>query len=101
MSAQDVCLGLIRRLLGTVCLSYVLAWLTIRAESILPAAVAHAAYYAFLTFRWLPIHNPLWLTDLLWVLTGFLLLRFFPPPTPDTDVESAIPPAPEREPSEV
>jgi hypothetical protein len=101
MSAQDVCLGLLRRLVGTVCLSYVLAWLTIRAESVLPAAFAHAAYNAFLTSRSLPIHNPLWLTDLLWVLAGFVLLRFFLPPSHATVAETAIPPAPEPEPSEV
>jgi membrane protease YdiL (CAAX protease family) len=100
-TARDVCIGLIGRLVATVCLSYVLAWLTIRSESILPAAVAHAGYNAFLTALSLPIRNPEWLTLPLWAVTGFVLLRFFPPPSPAAIAESAIPPASEPEPSEV
>jgi len=98
MTAQDVCIGLVARLLVTVCLSYVLAWLTIRSESILPAAVAHATY----NLGWsLPTHSPEWLTLALWAAAGFVLLRFFLPPSPATVAETAIPPASEPEPSEV
>lgn len=101
MTARDVGVGLVGRLVGTICLSYVLAWLTIRSESVLPAAVAHAGYNAFLTSRSLPTHNPQWLTLPLWAVTGFVLLRFFPPTSPISVPELDIQPAPEPEPSEV
>jgi membrane protease YdiL (CAAX protease family) len=101
MTVQEVGTGLVGRLAGTISFSYVLAWLTIRSESILPAAVAHAIYNAFITSRSLPVHTNLWLMFLLWVATGFVLFHFFPPPSPTTVAESAIPPAPEPEPSEV
>jgi membrane protease YdiL (CAAX protease family) len=98
MTAQDVCIGVVGRLLVTVSLSYVLAWLTIRSESILPAALAHATY----NLGWsLPIHSPQWLTLLLWAVAGFVLLRCFLPPSHVTIAEPAMPPAPEPEPSEV
>lgn len=100
-TTRDVCIGLVGRLVGTVCLSYVLAWLTIRSESVLPAAVAHASYNAFLTAQSLPIRNPLWLTLPLWAGTGFVLLRFFSPPCSDTVAESDMPSAPQAAPSEV
>jgi len=98
MTVPDVCIGVLQRLLITVCLSYVLAWLTIRSESILPAALAHATY----NLGWsLPIHSPQWLTLLLWAVTGFVLLRFFLPPSHASVAETAIPPASAPEPSEV
>jgi membrane protease YdiL (CAAX protease family) len=98
MTVSDVCVGLVARLLVTVSLSYVLAWLTIRSGSILPAALAHAIY----NLGWsLPIHSPRWLTLLLWAATGFVLLRFFLPPSYATVAVTAIPQAPEPEPSEV
>jgi membrane protease YdiL (CAAX protease family) len=101
MTAGDVGIGLVVRLANTVCLSYVLAWLTIRSESVMPAAVAHAAYNTFLTSPSPPIHSPRWLTYLLWALAGFVLLRYFSPPSATTITESDIPPAPEPQPSEV
>ena len=101
ITAQAIGIRLVGRLIGTICLSYALAWLTIRSESILPAAVAHASYNAFLAVPSLPIHNPLWLTRLLWLIAGFLLFYFFTPPSPATVAESDIPPTPEPEPSEV
>jgi len=98
MTAQDVCIGLVARLLVTVSLSYVLAWLTIRSASVLPAALAHATY----NLGWsLPIHSPRWLTLLLWAVVGFVLLRFCLPPSHATIAESVVPPAPEAQPSEV
>jgi membrane protease YdiL (CAAX protease family) len=100
-TTRDVCIGLVGRLVGTVCLSYVLAWLTIRSASVLPAAVAHASYNAFLTAQSLPIHNPQWLTLPLWAVIGLVLLRFFPPTSPITFPELEIQPAPAPEPSEV
>jgi hypothetical protein len=96
-----VCIGLVGRLVGTVCLSYVLEWLTIRSESVLPAAVAHASYNTFLTAQSLAIRNPLWLTLPLWAVTGLVLLRFFSPRSSDTVAESDMPSAPQAAPSEV
>jgi len=101
MTAQAVAIALVVRIVGTICLSYGFAWLTIRSKSILPAAIAHAAYNAFLTSQSLPIHNPLWLTFLLWAIAGVALFRFFPALPPAIVAESDIPPAPEPQPSEV
>ena len=101
ITARDVGIGLVARLAGTISFSYVLAWLTIRSESILPAAVSHAIYNSFITSRPVPSHTPLWLMFLLWVATGSALFHFFPPRFPATDAQSDIPPAPEPEPSEV
>lgn len=82
MTSLDVVVALASRLVGTICLSYVLAWLTIRAESVLPAAIAHGIYNIFVTSRTLPTANPLWLTRLLWAVAGCALFYFFPPPSP-------------------
>jgi membrane protease YdiL (CAAX protease family) len=101
LTAQAIGIRLVGRLIGTVCLSYALAWLTIRSESILPAAAAHACYNALLGIPLLPTPNPLWLTRLLWAIAGFVLFYSFPPPSPTTVAESVIPPTPEPEPSEV
>jgi membrane protease YdiL (CAAX protease family) len=49
MTAGDVAVEFAARLASAVSLSYVLAWLTIRSESILPAAVSHAIYNNFVT----------------------------------------------------
>ena len=101
MTAQNIGVGIVGRLIGTISFSYVLAWLTIRSESILPAAVAHAVYNAFITSRSVPVHAPLWLIFLFWAVAGFALFHFFPPPSPTSVAESAMPPAPEAQPSEV
>jgi membrane protease YdiL (CAAX protease family) len=101
MTAGDVSLHLVTRLANTVSLSYVLAWLTIRSDSILPASVAHASYNIFTTSWSLPIHNPLWLTFLLWTVAAFVLFHYFSPASPCSVAESDVRPAPEPEPSEV
>jgi membrane protease YdiL (CAAX protease family) len=101
MTARDVGVQLVVRLATMVSVGYVLAWLTIRSDSILPAAVAHAVYNIFIIGFSFPFSNPRWLSILLWAVAGVVLFHFFPPPSPTTVAESAIPPAPEPEPSEV
>jgi membrane protease YdiL (CAAX protease family) len=101
MTARDVGVQLVVRLATMVSVSYVLAWLTIRSDSILPAAVAHAVYNMFIIGFSFPFSNPRWLSILLWAVAGFALFHFFPPPSPTTVAESAIPATPEPEPSEV
>jgi len=101
MTAGDVAVEFAARLASAVSLSYVLAWLTIRSESILPAAVSHAIYNIFVTDRSLATRNPLWLNVALWAVAGVALFHFFPPPSPSTVAESDLPPAPEPQPSEV
>lgn len=101
MTARDVAMQLIARLAGTVSLSYVLGWLTIRSDSILPAAVAHAIYNIFILGQSLPVHNPRWLSILLWAVAGFVLFYFFPTPSPDDLAESDIPSPSEPQRSEV
>jgi len=101
MTSRDIAVALVGRLVGTICLSYVLGWLTIGAESVVPAAIAHAMYNIFVTARTLPTAYPLWLTRLLWLAAGLALFYFFPPRSPTTVAETAMPPAPEQEASEV
>lgn len=101
MTSGSIVRHLIERPIGTVCLSYVLAWLTISSESILPAALAHAAYNSLLTSRAMPPRTPWWPSLLLWIAVGFVLLRFFPVQSADNADESDVQPAPPAEPSEV
>lgn len=101
MTVRDVCVGLLWHLLVTVCLSYLLAWLTVGSDSILPAALAHAGYDVYLTARSLPIHNPQWLTLLLRVDAVYALFHFFPPASLSTVAESHMPSSSEPQPFEV
>lgn len=71
-------LRLSRRLVETVSQSYVLAWLTIRGRSVLPAALAHAVFNMFVTHV-LPVSPSLWLLIALWGAAGIVLFRFFSP----------------------
>jgi membrane protease YdiL (CAAX protease family) len=100
MSAQDVGIKLVVRLAGTISLSYVLAWVTIRSGSILPAAAAHGTYNIFITGRSMPVHDPAWLSILLWTAAGFALFHYFPL-SPNGVAESDVPAATEAEPFEV
>jgi membrane protease YdiL (CAAX protease family) len=101
MTSGSVVRHLIERPIGTVCMSYVLAWLTISSESILPATIAHAAYNSLITSRAMPTRTPWWPSILLWIAVGFVLLRFFPARSTDNFDESHVPSAPGAEPSEV
>jgi len=67
-----------RRLIETVSQSYVLAWLTIRGRSVLPAALAHAVFNMFVLNE-MPVHSSLWLLIALWGAAGIVLFRYFPP----------------------
>jgi membrane protease YdiL (CAAX protease family) len=101
MNARDIGVQLVVRIATMVTVSYILAWLTIRSDSILPAAVAHAVYNMFIIGFSFRFPNPRWLSIFLWAVAGFVLFHFFPPPSTTTVAESAIPPTPEPEPSEV
>jgi hypothetical protein len=97
MNDQGVIFELFSRLLGTVVLSYLLAWLTIQSRSVLPAAVAHATYNAFVTDYSLTFRTPWWPTTFLWAAAGYLLFRYFPVPQTTQqnleDLQSASEPA--------
>lgn len=101
MNAREVGFQFAVRLVSVVSVSYILAWLTIRSGSILPAAVAHAIYNTFMIGFSFSFSNPHWLTILLWSVAGFALFRFFPLLSPTTVAESDLPRVPEPEPSEV
>ncbi len=101
MTARDVGIQFVVRLASSVSVSYVLAWLTIRSDSILPAAVAHGVYNMFILGGSFPASNSRWLSILLWSVAGLTLFRFFPPPSASTVAESVVQPAPEPRLSEV
>jgi membrane protease YdiL (CAAX protease family) len=81
MTVAVVVVTLVRRLCLTVAQSYVLAWLTIRSKSVLPAALAHGFYNIFLH---LPLHPIIWLWPVLWAGCGWILFRYFPVEAPDS-----------------
>lgn len=87
MDAASIAVTPIWRLYMTVALSYVLAWLTIRSRSVLPAALAHGFYNIFLN---LPVHISPWLMPALWGASAWILFRYFPVQT----VESEVTPEP-------
>jgi len=98
MTTGYVFLHLFSRLLATVAQSYVLAWLTIRSRSVLPAALAHGVFNIFVADPNILIRAPWWLLDFLWCAVGVLLLRRFllspidqtPPPTSESAPELAL-----------
>ena len=83
MGAASVAVTLIWRLYMTVALSYVLAWLTIRSRSVLPAALAHGFYNIFLN---LPVQTSPWLMPALWSACAWILFRYFPVETTGPEV---------------
>jgi membrane protease YdiL (CAAX protease family) len=83
MTAAVVVARVFRRLYMTVALSYVLAWLTIRSRSVLPAALAHGFYNIFLN---LPVQTSPWLMPALWAACAWVLFRYFPVETPEPEV---------------
>ncbi|MBZ5696063.1 MAG: CPBP family intramembrane metalloprotease [Acidobacteriia bacterium] len=82
MTADVVVVTIVHRLCVMVALSYVLAWLTIRSKSVLPAALAHGFYNIFLK---LPVHASPWLMPILWAACGWILFRYFPVEPTDED----------------
>jgi len=81
-TAIVIILTLIQRLYVTLALSYVLAWLTIRSRSVLPAALAHGFYNIFLN---LPVPTSPWLLPALWAACAWLLFRYFPVKTAEPE----------------
>lgn len=67
------------RIIGTVALSFPMAWLTIRSKSILPATLFHAAYNAGLQITRNPLPGIRWIHDGSYLLLGYMLFRYFPP----------------------
>ena len=95
MTASVVLITIVRRLTEMVAQSYVLGWLTIRAKSILPAAVAHATFNISLLSQ-TRFLVPIWFLIGLWALLAYVLFRYFPPPAlQKSTVDLATPPAPE------
>jgi hypothetical protein len=80
MTLAGVLIGIATRLIDTVVYSYVLAWLTIESQSILPATVAHAFSNILVFYSPLPVRTPFWSLVALWAIAGFILFRYFPPP---------------------
>jgi membrane protease YdiL (CAAX protease family) len=71
------------RIIGTVALSFPIAWVTIRSKSILPATLFHAAYNAGLHITRNPLPGIQWLHDASYIILGYILFRYFPTTTDD------------------
>jgi membrane protease YdiL (CAAX protease family) len=82
MTGVAILLQILWRLCTTVSQSFVLAWLTIRSRSVLPAALAHGFYNIFLRF---PVREPIWGIPLLWGACACILFRYFPVQAGDQD----------------
>jgi membrane protease YdiL (CAAX protease family) len=83
MTATVIILTILGRLYMTVVLSYVLAWLTIKSRSVLPAALAHGFYNIFL---FMPGKEPGWLIVSFWAGCAWVLFRYFPVEADDESV---------------
>jgi membrane protease YdiL (CAAX protease family) len=79
---QEALMKLCFRMFMCVALNFVLAWLTLRSKSILPAAIAHALYNV-LVFS--PISPPFAGKDVLrvalWAALAYVLFRYRPVPS--------------------
>jgi len=79
---QEVLVKLCFRMFMCVALNFVLAWLTLRSESVVPAAIAHALYNVL-------IYSPIGpqfagkdvLRVALWAVLAYILFRYWPVPS--------------------
>ncbi len=80
LNSRDVLLALAVRLIKTTTFSFALAWVTLRANSFIPAAIMHATDNSFLNLSATPSHPvALWIVLGLWAALGFVLFRYWPP----------------------
>lgn len=79
---QEACFQLCFRLFICTAVNFVLAWLTLRSESIVPASIAHALFNAFV---FSPIGPSFEGKDVLrialWAALGYILFRHWPVPS--------------------
>ena len=91
----QVPLILISRAGVCVAMSFVLGWLTLRSESIWPAAIAHgfSNVWALSSQPSLGVQQSAWVTRAIivicWSLLGVLLFRFWPPPLGTSNSDDA------------
>jgi membrane protease YdiL (CAAX protease family) len=79
------------RLFTCVTLSFVLGWLTLRSESILPAAVAHTLYNVVLFSGFAPpFLEKNFVQVALWAVGAYVLFRFWP-----VRIQGSLEPSPE------
>lgn len=81
-------------------LNYVLAWLTLRFSSVIPAALAHA-FYNILVFSELdpPFPGKNALRLVLWAVLAWVLFRYWPLQIEQDAAQEGAPPAPSPEPA--
>lgn len=79
---QEALVRLCLRMFTCVALSFVLAWLTLRSESIVPPAIGHALYNVLISS---PIGPPFAGKDALrvalWAVLAYVLFRYWPVPS--------------------
>ncbi len=78
VSVDWVIIHILNRLGEMVAFSYVLGWLALRSDSVLPAAVAHGVFNISVEAGFLR-GLPIWTIALAWAIVGYLLFRYFPP----------------------
>jgi hypothetical protein len=81
-------------------LNYVLAWLTLRFSSVLPAALAHAFYNVLVFSEFdppFPGKNALRLG--LWAILAWVLFRYWPPQIEQDAAQESATPTPSPEPA--
>lgn len=92
----DVALRVIWRLGFCVATGFVLSWLTLQSESILPAAIAHGTYNSLLYsayFRYPGLDS---LSNLLfWGIVAYALFRWWPPRVGERPMAEMVPVVPE------
>jgi membrane protease YdiL (CAAX protease family) len=78
-SVPQVFLAVLRRFLMCMAMNYVLAWMTLRANSVIPAGLAHTLSNVFLEAKvvhsWWGARDSRWA---LWAILAYMLWRYWP-----------------------
>lgn len=92
MTAAAVGLDMLSRFSLLTAQSFVLAWLTIRSRSVVPAALMHAGYNAlYFAYVGTAARAPFLVTVALWATLAIILFRYFPLESIDEDAQLDLP----------
>jgi membrane protease YdiL (CAAX protease family) len=96
LSDSWILLGFLWRPALTVAHGFVFGWLTLRSDSILPAALLHGLYNVAV-YTHLASHPSLWifLRIISWAVLAYVLFRYWPPKTQEQQAQEVVPDLPE------
>jgi membrane protease YdiL (CAAX protease family) len=83
-------IAVVQRLMNCVLWGFVLSWLTLKARSVISAAITHGLMNALYQMNW-EAETSLWIIFGLWGALAFLLFRFWPPEIEDESMAVSPP----------